>query len=302
MTRECGLLEQIVIAFIMLPNIVGRALCLGVIFGLMKIYGAIVLLIVCASQILISYLESLINKSKITPKMFLGILTSFTSPCLIVIEQSKHFLINGISGSILNIVATWCIYLIVSKYGNIFSTEAPAPFILECHHNFTTKNTTRCVKNPNTTDDCLSGFFQVSNPFNETLFTNCPESISKWHLLWITSCIVTALMLLSLVSIVFLHYLINVEKRMSLFWKIGIDTCPERDASIKQFIIDIMDGKDFEDVNKEAKEVNGKPILELMVQSRRIHLTKVNVYFSCNYQAIFLYFSFVVEIVEGIQS
>ena len=63
-----------------------------------------------------------------------------------------------------------------------------------------------------------------------------------------------------------------------------------------------MDAKDFEDVNKEAKEVNGKPILELMVQSRRIHLTKVNVYFSCNYQAIFLYFSFVVEIVEGIQS
>ena len=61
-----------------------------------------------------------------------------------------------------------------------------------------------------------------------------------------------------------------------------------------------MDAKDFEDVNKEAKEVNGKPILELMVQSRRIHLTKVNVF--DNYQAILVYLSFVIEIVEGVRS
>ena len=37
-TKECGFLEQLVISFTMLPNIVGRALCLGVVFGLMKIY------------------------------------------------------------------------------------------------------------------------------------------------------------------------------------------------------------------------------------------------------------------------
>ena len=213
-------------------------------------------------------------------KMILGILTSFTSPCLIVIEQSKHFLVNGISGSILNIVATWSIYLIVFKYGNIFAKEIPAPFMLECHHNFTTNQTMRCIMNPATTDDCLSGFFQTYNPFNETLFTNCPENYRQWYLLWITCWIVTGVMILSLVSITILHYLIDTEKRMMLFDKIGINTCPERDTSIKPFIVNIMDGKDFEEVQKKAKEATGKPILELMVQSRRIHFTKVrrNIY------------------------
>ena len=64
------------------------------------------------------------------------------------------------------------------------------------------------------------------------------------------------------------------------FSNIYIDTCPERDASIKPFINDIMDGKDFEEVQSKAKEATGKPILELMVQSRRIHLTKVITYFN----------------------
>ena len=87
-------------------------------------------------------------------------------------------------------------------------------------------------------------------------------------------------MMLSLVSIAVLHYLIDTEKKMVLLGKIGIDTCPERDASIKPFIVDIMDGKDFEEVQKKAKEATGKPILDLMIQSRRIHLTKVITYFN----------------------
>ena len=69
---------------------------------------------------------------------------------------------------------------------------------------------------------------------------------------------------------------------MVLFQKIKIDTCPQRDASIKQFIINIMDGKDFEEVQKQAKEATGKPILDLMVQSKRIHFTKVDTYFLLN--------------------
>ena len=66
---------------------------------------------------------------------------------------------------------------------------------------------------------------------------------------------------------------------MVFFQKINIDTCPQRDASTKQFIIDVMDGKDFEEVEKKAQEATGKPILDLIVQSKRIHLTKVRTYF-----------------------
>lgn len=274
MNKECGFLEQLVISIIMLPNILGRALCLGVIFGVTKIYGAIVLIILFASQLFLSSLESLVSKTQITSKMFLGILTSFTSPCLVVIEQSKHFLVNGISGSILNIMATWIIYLIVSTYGNLFPETSST---LECHHNMTTNSTTRCPVNPNTsTDDCQPGFFQIS----EQVFANFPESQSQWELLWDINWIITTLLILGLASIAVLHYLINTDKRMMFLMKFGINICPERDTTIKPFIVQVMDGKrNFDQVVEDAKEATGKSILELMVQSRRIHLTKVSTYF-----------------------
>ena len=271
MTKECGLLEQFVISVILLPNILGRALCLGVIFAITKIYGAIVLIILFASQLILASLESLVNKSKITSRMFLGILTSFTSPCLIVIEQSKHFLVNGSSGTLLYILAAWSIYSIVSTFGNLFPNT---PLTLECHRNITTNVTMRCPFNANSTKDCLRGFFNTSDKVDKPFFTICPEH--QWYFLWVTNWIITALMILSLGSIVALHYLINVDNRIRLFDKVEIDTCPKHDISIKPFIIDFMGGtKSFDEVNIKAIQDFGKPILQLMVQSKRLHITKV---------------------------
>ena len=133
----------------MLPNTLGRALCLGMIIATTKIYGAIILIMLFVSQLMISCLESVISKgsviskTRITSKMFLGILTSFTSPCLIVIEQSKHFLVNGISGTILNIIATWSIYLLVSTHGKLF------PEALEYQNNITSNSTIKYHVNTN---------------------------------------------------------------------------------------------------------------------------------------------------------
>ena len=268
-TKESGILEQLVISIIMMPNIIGRALCLGVIFGLVKMFGVLILIVMFISQVILSSLEGFVVKCKITSRMCLAIFTSFTSPCLIVKEQSKHFLVNGISGSILYIIATWTIYLIVSTYGNIFPDTS---LTLECHQNVTTNSTMRCPINANTTDDCFSGFFHISK---QQRFTICPED--QWYLLWIISWIITGFMIVSLASVAFLHYLIDNEKRLMSFRRIGIDTCPEREASIKQYIIDIMDGK-FKEVEKVAKEATGRSVLELMIQSKRIHLTKVNIY------------------------
>ena len=265
----------------MLPNILGRALCLGVIFGLLKIHGAIVLIIVFVSQTLLSCLDTLTSKTKVTSRMFLGILTSFTSPCLIVIEQSKHFLFNGITGTVLYIMATWILYFNASAIRQLLPNSN---FTLECHgdfNNITANSIIRCPE-VNSTDesDCYPRIFSVSNSTNQGLYTICPESFDQWHFLYIVCSLVSGLLSLSLISVIFLHYLINVERRMVLFQKIKIDTCPQRDASIKQFIINIMDGKDFEEVQKKAKEATGKPILDLMIQSRRIHLTKVITYFN----------------------
>ena len=282
MTKECGFLEQLVISFIMLPNILGRALWLGVIFGLLKIHGAIVLIIVFVSQTLLSCLETLLCKTKVTSRMFLGILTSFTSPCLVVIEQSKHFLVNGITGTVLYILATWILYFNASAIRRFLPNSN---FTLECHgdvSDITNNSIIRCSEITLSEDTtCYPGIFSVSNSTNqESLYTICPESYDQWHFLYIVCSLVSGLLSLSLISVIFLHYLINEARRMVLFQKIKIDTCPQRDAPTKQFIIDIMDGEDFEEVQKQAKEATGKSILELMVQSRRIHLTKVITYFN----------------------
>ena len=238
-------------------------------FGVMRLYGSLFLMIVYVFKVIILTLETIISKSKITSTMFLSLLLSFISPCLTVAEQSKHFLVNGISGSILYIIAMWSIYLIVSTYGNIFPDTS---LTLECHQNVTTNSTMRCPINANTTDDCFSGFFHISK---QQRFTICPED--QWYLLWIISWIITGFMIVSLASVAFLHYLIDNEKRLMSFRRIGIDTCPEREASIKQYIIDIMDGK-FKEVEKVAKEATGRSVIELMIQSKHIHLTKVNIY------------------------
>ena len=265
MTKECGFLEQLVISFIMLPNILGRALCLGVIFGLLKIYGAIVLIIVFASQLMMSSLENLASKSKITSRMFLGILTSFTSPCLIVIEQSKHFLVNGITGTVLYILATWILYFNASAIRRYLPNSY---FTLECHgdfNNITANSIIRCPE-VNSTDesDCYPGIFSVSNSTNQVLYTICPESYDQWHFLLIACSLVTGLLVLSLISIIVLHYLINIERRMMIFQKIEIDTCPQRDVSIKPFISSIMESKNnFEEVNQKAIIDFEKPILQL---------------------------------------
>ena len=40
-----------------------------------------------------------------------------------------------------------------------------------------------------------------------------------------------------------------------------------------------MEGKDFKEVEQKAMEATGKPILDLIVQSKRIHLTKVDIFY-----------------------
>ena len=285
----------------MLPNIVGRALCLGIIFSVLKIHGALVLVAIFACQLISTIVESLVYKSKITSKMFLGILTSFTSPCLIVKELSKHFLVNGLTGCIMYIASIWVISSNASEFRTTFQNS---PLILKCYQNITANTSNevmRCPLNPRESNEeqCKLGIFFNSD---QTYLTICPDGYNKWHFLWIACLIVTVILLLSLGSIAFLGSLIDVEKRMVIFKYLNIDICPDEDSLIKPYILGIAsDSPTFkekelgiqlllprqflDDANKEAIDVTGKPILELMIQSKRIHITKV-----CTYMFISLFY------------
>ena len=64
--------------------------------------------------------------------------------------------------------------------------------------------------------------------------------------------------------------------------RIGIDTWPEKDASIKPFILKIMNGGDFETVDKESIDTTQRSLLELSVQCRLLQFTEV--FSNGNYQ------------------
>ena len=265
------MLEHFITFLVMVPNVVARALCIAIIIRMLKIFGFVTMIIIAMSQLIIEYWITTKSKGKLTNKVFLGVLTSFTSPCLIVKESSKHLLFNGITGSVLYSSTIWILYTFTLNFGPPLPGKSP----FECHFNITTNSIMKCGLNASTAFDCHYGF--LSN-MNQSHFMICPEGYNQWHLLWIACLVVTLIMALSLVSIGILHHLIHVEKRMVWFKKIGFDSCPKHDASIKQFIFDIMEEeKDFNEVNKRAIENTGKPLLELFVISKRFHISKVSI-------------------------
>ena len=221
------MLEHFTIFLVMVPNVVARALCIAIIIRVLKIFGFITMIIIAMIQLIIEYWFT--AKKKLTNKGFLGVLTSFTSPCLIVKESSKHLLFNGIAGSILFSSTIWILYTFTLNFGPPFPEKSP----FECHFNITTNSIMKCGVNASTAFDCHYGF--LSN-MNQSHFMICPEGYNQWYLLWIACLVVTFIMALSLVSIGILHQLIHVEKRMVWFKKIGFYSYPKHDASIKQFI------------------------------------------------------------------
>lgn len=256
----------------MIPNIFGRVLCLGILVGVLKHYAIIALVVFYFCLQMVSFLESLIFNTK-KSRSFLGILTSFTSPCLIVKEDSKHFLVNGLIGCGLYVASIWILYFNASGIRNFLpNTFHQHHLIIECHYNFSTSLILRCPVNATNSKYCKSGMFAFTN---QTLLTICPSNYGQWYFLWLACLIVTGILISSVLIIILLHCLIDQERKMFLAEKIGINTCQENDLKIKPCILKIMKGKSYEDVNAEAIEVAGKPLLELFVQSRRYHMVKV---------------------------
>ena len=248
-------------------------MCLGILVSVLKHYAIIGIAMIYFCLQMATICESYVHKTK-KSKSFLGILTSFTSPCLIVKEDSKHFLINGLIGCVLYIASIWIVYFNISDFRNLLpnNTSHQHPLIIECHYNFTTSSILRCPINAKSLEDCQIGLFSLPN---QIIYTICPRKYGQWYLLWLACFIVTGTLIVSFSVIVFLHFLIDQERLMFLADKIGINTCPESDIGIKQYVIEIFSGKSYEDVNLKAIEATGKPLLDLFVQSRRFHFVKV---------------------------
>lgn len=264
-------MEQVLIAFLMICNILGRILALAIIFSFMKYWGIFVLIIILICLELTALIESCIYKTE-KSKSFLGILTSFISPCLIIKDDSKHFLTNGLVGSVLYIAMVWLLYFKASFARTLFPNS---PLTIECFHNFTTDIVTRCPLKASIYNHCNYGVFASTN---QQYYTICPENYDHWFILWIICLITTGFLTTSLLSIAYLHLLIDPVRRMIEGRRIKMNIWPENDANIKPFILKIMVGEDFDTVNQDAYDTMGKYILELSVQSRLLHFTKVHIF------------------------
>ena len=266
--KESKFKEQVIIAFLMISNVLGRVLALAIVFAILKYYGIIPLVIMLIVLQVAATIESRYNQTKML-KGFLGILTSFISPCLIIKDGSKHMVVVGLVGSFLYLGMIWTLYFDAAYFRNIFPDS---PVAIQCFHNISTDIIRTCPFNATSIEDCQRGFFAISN---HHFFSACPESFDEWYFLRIACIIATVFLCISIFSVMFLHHLIDPVRRMMEATKVKINIWPEKNINIKDFVKQIMEGEDYEKVNEEAVNCTAKSLLELSVQSRLLHFTKV---------------------------
>ena len=264
----------------MISNVLGHVLALSLLFAITKYWGFVALAIILLFLEITAMIESKIYETK-ESKSFLGILTSFISPCLIIKDDSKHFLINGLAGSILYTAMIWLFYFKVSFFRNFF---LDSPLMIQCFHNISTAIVLKCPLKAIVDKDCFDDAFVKPG---QQYFTVCPKTYDQWYFLWMICLMATMFLMISLVSITYLHLLIDPVRRMVDGRNFGINIWPEKNVNIRPFVIKIMNGEGYRQVSAKAKEATGKDLLELSVQSRLLHFTKVLTYFSMTYKLWF---------------
>ena len=257
------------IFLIMIFVILGRITSFSLVFSFMKINAVIPLSIVFLLLVIISLTERKIG----VQKRFLAIVTSILAPCLILKDDSFHYLINGITGSIASLAITWSIYFLVPLRDNfplnyVFPNSST---IMECSYKINVTQTMRCAKDMGTSD-CLSGIMSFSSAGMETI---CPLDYGKWYYLQIVCIAVTVLLLVNVAAIILLHKLIDPVFRMRFAKKLGMTIWPPRDMFWLKFVNQLLDKEDFDSCNNSAIAETGKSLLELSIQSRLFGFTKV---------------------------
>ena len=149
----------------MICNVLGHALALAILFAITKYWGFVALALILAFLEIIAMIESYIYETE-KSKSFLGILTSFISPCLIIKDDSKHFLINGLVGSILYSGMIWLLYFKAIFFRNFFPNS---PIMIECFHNISTTIVMNCPLNATIDEDCFNDTFVNSSQQHFTI-------------------------------------------------------------------------------------------------------------------------------------
>ena len=279
--KDSGLVEQILIAMLIICNVLGHVLALAIMFAITKYWGFVALAIILLCLQITAFIESNIYETK-KSKSFLGVLTSFISPCLIIKDDSKHFLINGLVGSVLYTGMIWFLYFKASVFRNIFPDS---PLMIQCFHNISSTVVMKCPLNATDNEDCFNNTFVKAG---QQHFTICPQSYDQWYFLWMMCLIATAFLSFSMFSITYLHLLIDPVRRMMEGRRIGINIWPEKNVNIRPYVVQIMNGEDYGNVSNKAKDATGKGLLELGIQSGLLHFTKVlndiSMYFSLTYR------------------
>ena len=128
--------------FPMMANVVGRILLFSYTFAIWNVVGFIPMVFIFAIQYLISYCFDVIRNGISRSQAFFGVVTSITAPCLVVKEDSRHFLRNGLVSNGLCLLLCWAIYLLRS-FGLPYRET-----IFDCNTSIASINETkRCLEN-----------------------------------------------------------------------------------------------------------------------------------------------------------
>ena len=157
---------------------------------------------------------------------FLGAMTSITAPCLMLQENSKYYPLTNIISDVLSLMIVWGGYLVAKldigqKVKDLMAFRFDDS-ILQCKEFLKIDQIYRC-SNVTDPDSCLGLFPGPINP--DSSETACPIGSDEWLPFLYMCIILTSLQVLSVFSILMIHYLGNRMNKLKVSLTLNKCSC-----------------------------------------------------------------------------
>ena len=252
----------------MLSNVLPRMLFLSLVFAIFEYKAIIPIMVIFLILALFAYKDI----KKETSNLFLAFMTSFLGPILVLNDFSWFFVRTSFLINTMYIFTIWLIYYGIMNFEIIKQIT-----VFECFGIDHSNMTLRCLKINGSFSNCSEGFWTIVHNTNQNIdtVTVCPD---KWKYLFLFSCVLTGLLIGSLLSLYFLHLFLNPITKMRIIKKMScsrIILWKDSDNLLEPYVNKLLDGTNFNELNNKANEDLGMPLLELFVESRHHNLVKV---------------------------
>ena len=185
------------------------------IFAVFKYLGFAIILVIVLIRLVIT---KVFWKNLPFENNFLGATTSITAPCLMIKENSKYYIVTNVVSDLLSLMFVWTGYVIARLDLGQSVEDLMAKPIFQCKQFLKIERIYRC-SNITDPDSCLGLFPGPINP--HSFETACPEGSDEWLPLLYMCIILTCLQVLSVFSILMIHYVGDKMNKLKVSLKLN---------------------------------------------------------------------------------